>query len=122
MRGAPSCALAHNGIDMEPGPDDLLTPDEVAQYLANAWGRPFTGRDFLNLRTNMANRAKKMQVPPEKLFPISPVKKMKNNSLWRRGDIDLLIKTMAEQGIDPPEYQPIHRKPRAPRNLYTIKD
>jgi hypothetical protein len=95
-------------------PDDSLYADEAAEYLGVLWGRPFTTKDFNNLRVNARKKAKEEaerrareeQKPLSELFeeafaalfPIEPARSRGNNTMWRRGDLDVLAKA-----IDPPK-------------------
>jgi len=80
-------------------PDDLLRPSKAAEYLGRKWGRPFTAKDFMNLRTNRGD------------FTIQPDIDEDQITLWKRSTLDLIAAT-----IEPPKYRPaIHGKPRRKR-------
>jgi hypothetical protein len=80
-------------------PNEYLRPSEAAKYLGQKWGRPFTAKDFLNLRTNRED------------FTIEPDIDADQMTLWKRSTLDKIAET-----ISPPEYRPkTHGVPRRKR-------
>jgi hypothetical protein len=77
--------------------DELLRPSKAAAYLGEKWGRPFTAKDFLNLRTNRD-------------INIDPDLDLDQSTLWKRSTLDLIAAT-----VSPPALHPEARKPRRKR-------
>lgn len=90
--------------------DDTLNPRQAAEYLGRLWGRPFTAKDFINLRTNAQKRAEALGVPLLELFPIEPAFSDTRISMWRRGDLQRLV-----EAIEPPKLREDVRGPRRKR-------
>jgi hypothetical protein len=81
----------------ETSENDLLGPSEAAAYLAHLWQRPFTAKDFANLRTNHQ-------------LSIEPAYSTARITMWRRGSLKQLAESM-----EPPRLREEIRKPRRKR-------
>lgn len=67
-------------------PETLMTPAEAAAYLERKWNRPFTPKDFSNLRRN--HKIKATQEFGDIKF-----------SLWSRRDLDNIEEPRLRPGI-----------------------
>lgn len=78
--------------------DELLNPRQAAAFLAQLWQRPFTTKDFNNLRLNAQKKAERTGIALSTLFPIEPVFSDTRLTLWRRGDLRCLA-----ANVEPPK-------------------
>ena len=81
-----------------------ITSDEVARQLGEIWGRPFTRKDFANLRLNRKAEFDELD--------IEPVIAAKNVTLWPASVVEKIA-----SNIEPPKLRPeLYGKPGRSRS------